>query len=67
MVVVTELFGRFLRMVRGVQVMAVTEVGVVRRFLVCAIAVVFGSFVVMLGSQRMVLGGFLVTLSDGMR
>jgi hypothetical protein len=65
LVVRTKLFRCFMRMMRGVEIVTVSDVGMVRRFRMVAIRVVFRGFSVVLGGQLVVFGSFLVVFCDG--
>lgn len=54
--------GRFRRVMRRMESVAVSDMGVVGRFLVIAGFVMFGGFAMMNGSVFVVFGGFLVML-----
>jgi hypothetical protein len=59
-------FGRFRRMMRRMESVAVSDMGVVRCFLVISGFVMFGGLAMMNGSVFVVFGGFLVVLCTGM-
>lgn len=62
-----ELLAGFLGMMRRVQMMAVRQLGMMRRLLGRGGAMVFGRLAMMLGSGFVVLGGFVVMLGQQAR